>query len=74
MAPDEPSEWDPRSPRLWLLFGGLVGASMEGGGVIDGSGSKWWAKSCKINKSNVVYTCLDPGRLVISCLSQSLIN
>ncbi|TVU33543.1 hypothetical protein EJB05_25367 [Eragrostis curvula] len=52
VAPEEPSEWDPRSPRLWLLFGGLVGARIEGGGVIDGSGSKWWARSCKIVKSN----------------------
>ncbi|GJM90112.1 hypothetical protein PR202_ga06361 [Eleusine coracana subsp. coracana] len=51
VAPWEPSEWDPRSPRLWLLFGGLVGARVEGGGVIDGSGSKWWANSCKIDRS-----------------------
>ncbi|XP_062218095.1 probable polygalacturonase At1g80170 [Phragmites australis] len=52
VAPEEPSEWDPRSPRLWLLFSGLVGARVQGGGVIDGAGSKWWASSCKINKSN----------------------
>ncbi|CAN6237021.1 unnamed protein product [Urochloa humidicola] len=52
VAPEEPSEWDPRSPRLWLLFTGLAGARIQGGGVIDGSGSKWWANSCKINKSN----------------------
>ena len=53
MAPEEPSEWDPGSPRLWLLFSGLAGARIQGGGVIDGSGSKWWANSCKVNKSNV---------------------
>ncbi|OQU84294.1 hypothetical protein SORBI_3004G028700 [Sorghum bicolor] len=52
VAPEEPSEWDPQSPRLWLLFSGLAGARIQGGGVIDGSGSKWWANSCKINKSN----------------------
>lgn len=52
VAPEEPSEWDPRSPRLWLLFSGLAGARIQGGGVIDGSGSKWWASSCKINRSN----------------------
>lgn len=51
VAPEEPSEWDPKSPRLWLLFGGLVGARIQGGGVIDGSGSKWWANSCKIDRS-----------------------
>uniref|UniRef100_M8AXF3 Polygalacturonase n=1 Tax=Aegilops tauschii TaxID=37682 RepID=M8AXF3_AEGTA len=38
VAPEEPSEWDPKSPRLWLLFGGLVGARIQGGGVIDGAG------------------------------------
>ncbi|KAM3296010.1 hypothetical protein ACQJBY_038370 [Aegilops geniculata] len=51
VAPEEPSQWDPKSPRLWLLFGGLVGARIQGGGVIDGSGSKWWANSCKIDRS-----------------------
>ncbi|KAJ1277715.1 hypothetical protein BS78_04G025000 [Paspalum vaginatum] len=52
VAPEEPSAWNPRSPRLWLLFSRLAGARIQGGGVIDGSGSKWWANSCKINKSN----------------------
>lgn len=51
VAPEEPSQWDPKSPRLWLLFGGLVGARIQGGGVIDGSGSKWWANSCKVDRS-----------------------
>uniref|UniRef100_A0ACD5V9L1 Uncharacterized protein n=1 Tax=Avena sativa TaxID=4498 RepID=A0ACD5V9L1_AVESA len=51
VAPDEPSEWDPKSPRLWLLFGGLDGARIQGGGVIDGSGCKWWANSCKTDRS-----------------------
>ncbi|XP_052144045.1 probable polygalacturonase At1g80170 [Oryza glaberrima] len=51
VAPDEPSEWDPASPRLWLLFSGLAGARIQGGGLIDGSGSKWWANSCKIDRS-----------------------
>ncbi|KAG8076668.1 hypothetical protein GUJ93_ZPchr0006g45385 [Zizania palustris] len=51
VAPEEPSEWDPTSPRLWLLFSGLAGARIQGGGVIDGSGSKWWANSCKIDHS-----------------------
>ncbi|WVZ78017.1 hypothetical protein U9M48_025797 [Paspalum notatum var. saurae] len=52
VAPEEPSAWNPGSPRLWLLFSRLAGARIQGGGVIDGSGSKWWANSCKINKSN----------------------
>ncbi|XP_072992190.1 probable polygalacturonase At1g80170 [Typha latifolia] len=52
VAPDEPKDWDPKSPRAWLTFSKLTGVRMQGGGVIDGSGSKWWASSCKINKTN----------------------
>ncbi|KAK8960749.1 putative polygalacturonase [Platanthera guangdongensis] len=52
VAPEEPSSWDPKNPRVWLFFSNLVGARIQGGGVIDGSGSKWWASSCKINKTN----------------------
>ncbi|KAF2292763.1 hypothetical protein GH714_027923 [Hevea brasiliensis] len=52
VAPDEPNNWDPNLPRLWLDFSKLNGVLFQGNGVIDGSGSKWWASSCKKNKSN----------------------
>ncbi|XP_011009731.1 PREDICTED: probable polygalacturonase At1g80170 [Populus euphratica] len=52
VAPDEPKNWDPNLPRLWLYFSKLNGVLFQGNGVIDGSGSKWWASSCKKNKSN----------------------
>uniref|UniRef100_A0A6M2EQJ4 endo-polygalacturonase n=1 Tax=Populus davidiana TaxID=266767 RepID=A0A6M2EQJ4_9ROSI len=52
VAPDEPKNWDPDLARLWLDFSKLNGALFQGNGVIDGSGSKWWASSCKKNKSN----------------------
>ncbi|XP_044480683.1 probable polygalacturonase At1g80170 [Mangifera indica] len=52
VAPDEPKNWDPNLPQLWLVFSKLKGVLFQGGGVIDGSGSKWWAASCKKNKSN----------------------
>ncbi|XP_019160879.1 PREDICTED: probable polygalacturonase At1g80170 [Ipomoea nil] len=52
IAPDEPKNWDPNNPRIWLAFLNLTGVSFQGQGVIDGSGSKWWAESCKKNKSN----------------------
>ncbi|KAH6785682.1 hypothetical protein C2S51_038137 [Perilla frutescens var. frutescens] len=51
-APDEPVNWDPKNPRTWLVFNNLTKAYFQGKGVIDGSGSKWWAASCKKNKSN----------------------
>lgn len=53
VAPDEPKNWDPKNPRNWLDFSKLKGVLFQGGGIIDGSGSKWWASSCKRNKSNV---------------------
>ncbi|CAL0313179.1 unnamed protein product [Lupinus luteus] len=52
IAPDEPKNWDPKSPRVWLTFSKLDKAVFQGSGVIDGSGSKWWEASCKKNKSN----------------------
>ncbi|MQL94031.1 hypothetical protein Taro_026684 [Colocasia esculenta] len=53
VAPEEPKDWDPKNPKTWLYFSKLSGVRFQGDGVIDGSGSKWWASSCKINKTNV---------------------
>lgn len=58
IAPDEPSNWDPNMPRLWLDFSKLNRAQFQGSGVIDGSGSKWWAASCKKNKTNVLFSLI----------------
>ncbi|KAG8378496.1 hypothetical protein BUALT_Bualt08G0143200 [Buddleja alternifolia] len=52
VAPDEPKNWEPKNPRSWLGFYNISEAYFQGKGVIDGSGSKWWAASCKKNKSN----------------------
>ena len=54
VAPDEPKNWNPNLARLWLDFTKLNGVLFQGNGVIDGSGSKWWASSCKKNKTNVI--------------------
>jgi hypothetical protein len=53
VAPDNPKNWDPKLPRVWLDFSKLKKAVFQGSGIIDGSGSKWWAASCKKNKTNV---------------------
>ncbi|XP_041016277.1 probable polygalacturonase At1g80170 [Juglans microcarpa x Juglans regia] len=58
IAPDEPENWDPELPRIWLDFSKLKGVIFQGDGVIDGSGSKWWASSCKRNKTNGAPTAL----------------
>ncbi|KAJ8547022.1 hypothetical protein K7X08_010608 [Anisodus acutangulus] len=52
VAPSEPENWDPKSTKAWLVFNNLTGVTFQGNGIIDGSGSKWWAASCKKNKSN----------------------
>ncbi|XP_022151049.1 probable polygalacturonase At1g80170 [Momordica charantia] len=51
VAPDEPEKWDPKFQRQWLEFTKLNAVTFQGDGVIDGSGDKWWAESCKKNKS-----------------------
>lgn len=58
VAPDEPKDWDPKNSRNWLDFSNLTKVLFQGGGVIDGSGGKWWAASCKKNKSNVIFIYL----------------
>ncbi|KNA06049.1 hypothetical protein SOVF_184660 [Spinacia oleracea] len=52
VAPGEPNDWDPKFSRSWLNFHNLTSVLFQGKGVIDGSGSKWWAASCKKNKTN----------------------
>ncbi|XP_030474289.1 polygalacturonase-like [Syzygium oleosum] len=44
------SDYD-KDRRYWLMFDNLTDFRMEGGGFINGNGRKWWANSCKINKS-----------------------
>ncbi|KAH9627203.1 hypothetical protein KSS87_020749 [Heliosperma pusillum] len=52
VAPAVIKEWDPKLIRVWLCFNNLTGVLFKGKGVLDGSGSNWWAASCKRNKSN----------------------
>ncbi|KAL3641846.1 hypothetical protein CASFOL_012661 [Castilleja foliolosa] len=52
VAPSDPETWDPTSPRTWLVFNNLTRFVIQGLGVVEGSGAKWWANSCKKNKSN----------------------
>lgn len=50
-APDGPSSWRKgNSMRQWLVFYRVNGMSLQGGGVIDGKGEKWWNLPCKPHK------------------------
>ncbi|XP_023521323.1 polygalacturonase-like [Cucurbita pepo subsp. pepo] len=36
--------------RHWLKFEGVDNFVVEGNGIINGNGKKWWQNSCKVNK------------------------
>ncbi|KAA8536707.1 hypothetical protein F0562_029185 [Nyssa sinensis] len=51
MPPDGPNSWPKNnSRRQWLVFYRINDMSMQGGGVIDGRGEKWWNLPCKPHK------------------------
>ncbi|KAI3455343.1 hypothetical protein Pfo_012006 [Paulownia fortunei] len=52
VAPQDPEVWDGLDVHKWLYFHGVKHLKIEGGGMIDGMGKKWWARSCKTNDSN----------------------
>lgn len=52
IAPEDPSVWHDLKSNYWLLFHRINDLTIGGGGLIYGSGEKWWAASCKINKTN----------------------
>ncbi|GAA0167020.1 hypothetical protein Leryth_015026 [Lithospermum erythrorhizon] len=48
MPPDGPKSWAKGiSKKQWLVFYRLNGMSMQGSGLVDGRGEKWWALPCK---------------------------
>eukprot|EP01018_Ginkgo_biloba_P018147 Gb_12008 [translate_table: standard] len=51
IAPEDPHVWDGLKSTQWLRFHAVDDLTVEGGGTIYGSGEKWWAQSCKINKT-----------------------
>ncbi|KAG4981712.1 hypothetical protein JHK87_026461 [Glycine soja] len=51
MPPDGPESWPKNnSKRQWLVFFRINGMSLEGSGLIDGRGAKWWDLPCKPHK------------------------
>uniref|UniRef100_A0A0E0C059 endo-polygalacturonase n=1 Tax=Oryza meridionalis TaxID=40149 RepID=A0A0E0C059_9ORYZ len=35
--------------RHWIMFNGVSGLTVAGGGTVDGNGKIWWQNSCKTN-------------------------
>ncbi|KAK6118138.1 hypothetical protein DH2020_048122 [Rehmannia glutinosa] len=51
MPPDGPDLWPKNySRRQWLVFYRVDEMSLQGGGLIDGRGEKWWDLPCKPHK------------------------
>ncbi|WVZ50354.1 hypothetical protein U9M48_001613 [Paspalum notatum var. saurae] len=54
VAPSDPNKWTEVtvSKLTWLLFYRADGMSLQGAGLIDGKGQKWWALPCKSNRGH----------------------
>ncbi|KAL8465689.1 hypothetical protein ACS0TY_034966 [Phlomoides rotata] len=52
IAPGDPAMWDGLNIHRWLYFHSVKRLKVEGGGIIHGMGTEWWARSCKRNDSN----------------------
>ncbi|XP_026418951.1 polygalacturonase-like [Papaver somniferum] len=52
VAPQNPSAWDTAKggSGTWIVFNGVTGLLVNGGGVFDGRGQGWWEKSCHQNR------------------------
>ncbi|KAJ8511630.1 hypothetical protein OPV22_002064 [Ensete ventricosum] len=51
MPPDGPDAWpQSTSRRQWLVFYRANGLTLQGGGLFDGKGAKWWDLPCKPHK------------------------
>lgn len=53
VAPKDPASWEGLNRRKWLYFHGINHLTIDGGGIVNGMGSIWWANSCKINPENL---------------------
>jgi len=53
VAPADPCKWNPKERSVWLEFSKVQGLTIHGGGIIDGSGEKWWAGSCSRDTSHM---------------------
>ena len=55
VPPDGPESWPKEiSKKLWIIFQKTHGLTVQGHGLIDGSGHKWWDLPCKPHHHNQV--------------------
>ncbi|KAF2921892.1 polygalacturonase [Oryza sativa Japonica Group] len=49
VAPPKRSDWSKETIRHWIMFNGVSGLTVAGGGTVDENGKIWWQNSCKTN-------------------------
>ncbi|KAL9233452.1 hypothetical protein vseg_008452 [Gypsophila vaccaria] len=60
VAPNGPNSWPKKmSKRQWLIFYKTHGLTIQGGGLFDGKGEKWWNLPCKPHKG--IHGTTTPG-------------
>ncbi|GLJ23334.1 hypothetical protein SUGI_0441480 [Cryptomeria japonica] len=65
LAPDGPKSWNKQnSENQWLIFYKLQDFTLQGQGIIEGNGEKWWELPCKPhrgpNGTTLKGPCLSP--------------
>ncbi|KAF8098297.1 hypothetical protein N665_0269s0022 [Sinapis alba] len=50
VSPDGPKSWPWNFKRQWLMFYRVNGLSIQGSGLLNGRGQKWWDLPCKPHK------------------------
>uniref|UniRef100_A0A5B7BSG7 Polygalacturonase n=1 Tax=Davidia involucrata TaxID=16924 RepID=A0A5B7BSG7_DAVIN len=79
MPPDGPESWPQNYTRhQWLVFYRINQMSLQGGGLIDGRGEKWWNLPCKphngANGTTLPGPCDSPIVSVTHCLISFLLQ
>lgn len=68
MAPDGPECWpEEDSKNQWLVFYRLDQMTLNGTGIIEGNGEKWWNLPCKPHR--VILTNINKIIFVLSISS-----
>ncbi|URD84396.1 hypothetical protein MUK42_02293 [Musa troglodytarum] len=73
MPPDGPDAWPQRtSRRQWLVFYRANGLTLQGGGLFDGKGAKWWDLPANPTREGTTQLCPDPAIALSFFMSSNL--
>lgn len=53
IAPHDPCRWNLQERNEWLMFSKVQGLTINGGGIIDGTGQKWWDGDCDRDQNHM---------------------